>query len=132
MATMTVTAQSTDITAYGSLLATLEVTGISTRQAHQTITVPLNRLSQKMQQINRQGGKILSVHTGSVLPAMQILASSPPVSSPVITTETTMSVVEPSTSEQATDTEQEQELTMETPIPAVRQKQQNHSKKKKR
>ncbi len=126
MATMTVTAQSTDVTAYGSLLATLEVTGISTRQAHQTITVPLSRLSQKMQQINRHGGKILSVNTGSVLSARPH-----PVSSPVITT-SAVEAIEPSISEQAADTEQEQELVMETPTPAVRQKQQNSSKKKRR
>jgi CpcD/allophycocyanin linker domain len=129
MATMTVTAQSTDVTAYGSLLATLEVTGISTRQAHQTITVPLSRLSQKMQQINRHGGKILSVNTGSVLPARPHHVSSPVTTAEIMSA---VEAIEPSISEQAADAEQEQELVMETPTPAVRQKQQNSSKKKRR
>jgi CpcD/allophycocyanin linker domain len=133
MATMTVTAQSTDVTAYGSLLATLEVTGISTRQAHQTITVPLSRLSQKMQQINRHGGKILSVNTGSVLSAMPHPASSSAIATEITTSAVEVEALEPSMSEQAKQAaDTEQELVMETPTPAIRQKQNNHSSKKKR
>jgi CpcD/allophycocyanin linker domain len=70
MATMTVTSQSTDTTAYGSRLATLEVAGVSMRNGHQTMTVPLNRLSQTMQQIHRHGGKIVSVNTTAVAPVV--------------------------------------------------------------
>jgi hypothetical protein len=70
MATMTVTSQSTDTTAYGSRLATLEVAGISMRNGHQTMTVPLNRLSQAMQQIHRHGGKVVSVNTTAVAPVV--------------------------------------------------------------
>jgi CpcD/allophycocyanin linker domain len=80
MATMTVTSQYTDTTAYGSRLATLEVTGISMRNGHQTIMVPLSRLSQKMQQIHRQGGKIVSVNTtavASVVPQAPMAKAAP-------------------------------------------------------
>ncbi len=114
MATMTVTSQSTDITAYGSRLATLEVAGISTRNGHQTITVPLNRLSQKMQQIHRQGGKIISVHTdvaATVLP------------SPI---ESVEKMAAPTTEVP----EAEPELSMEEPHPAAQPK--HHPSKKKR
>jgi CpcD/allophycocyanin linker domain len=118
MATMTVTSQSTDTTAYGSRLATLEVSGISIRNAHQTITVPLNRLSQKMQQIHRQGGKIISVHTNEVTAAMP---------SPIASVEKldTSATVVP---------EIEQELAMEPPhpSPAAQPKQNGHSSKKKK
>jgi hypothetical protein len=119
MATMTVTSQSTNTTAYGSRLATLEVAGISLRNAHQTITVPLNRLSEKMQQIHRQGGKILSVHTGEVAAAMP---------SPIASVE---KIATPVTSAQP---EVEQELAMETPhpSPAAQPKQNSHSSKKKK
>ena len=112
MATMTVSSQSTDTTAYGSRLATLEVAGISMRNGHQTITVPLNRLSQKMQQIHRQGGKIISVHTGEAASAMP---------SPIAAVEKTA----PAT---------EQELVMETPEPSsdAQQKPNNQSSKKKK
>jgi hypothetical protein len=119
MATMTVTSQSTDTTAYGSRLATLEVAGISTRNGHQTITVPLNRLSQKMQQIHRQGGKIITVHTSVLATAM---------TSPI-------AMVERSVAPPATEVaEVEQELAMEEPtsVPASQPKQNNHSSKKKR
>jgi hypothetical protein len=110
MATMTVTSQSTDITSYGSRLATLEVTGISMRNGHQTMLVPLNRLSQAMQQIHRRGGKIISVHTDVPAPSIpssvveQSALPTPPV--PV---------------------EAEAELAME--VPNVKHK---HSSKKKR
>jgi CpcD/allophycocyanin linker domain len=116
MATMTVTSQSTDITAYGSRLATLEVAGISTRNGHQIITVPLNRLSQKMQQIHRQGGKIISVHTGIAATAMP---------SPIEAVEGITAAPTPEVSEA------EPELTMEAPS-AAQPKQNNHSSKKKR
>lgn len=115
MATMTVTSQSTNTTAYGSRLATLKVVGISTRSGHQTITVPLNRLSQKMQQIHRQGGKIISVHTGVSATVMP----SPIESVEKIATDPTPEV-------------SEAELTMEVPTPATPPKQNNHSSKKKR
>jgi hypothetical protein len=107
MATMTVTSQSTDTTAYGSRLATLEVAGISMRNGHQTMMVPLSRLSQAMQQIHRQGGKIVSVSTSAVaaiVPQAPQAASAPPA------------------------TEPEQELIMEDP----KATQQSNSKKKKR
>ena len=104
MATTTVISQCTNVTAYGSRLATLEVTGISTRNGHQTMSVPLNRLSQTMQQIHRQGGKIISVNT---------IAESAPV--------------EAAPAPQATP-DVEQELAMEKPK-AV---QQSGSKKKRR
>ena len=116
MATMTVSSQSTDTTAYGSRLATLEVAGISMRNGHQTITVPLNRLSQKMQQIHRQGGKIISVHTGATASAMP---------SPIAAVEKIAPAPEAP----------EQELVMETPEPSSdAQQKPNHqsSKKKKR
>jgi type IV secretory pathway VirB10-like protein len=110
MATMTVTSQSTDTTAYGSRLATLEVAGISLRNGHQTMTVPLNRLSQIMQQIHRQGGKIVSVNTTAVAPvvpqAPMAKAAAPAPQNP----------------------EPEQELAMEEPKAA----QQSNSKKKRR
>lgn len=115
MATMTVTSQSTNITAYGSRLATLEVVGISTRSVHQTITVPLDRLSQKMQQIHRQGGKIISVHTDL---AMTVIRS-PIESVERIAPDPTPEVLEA-------------ELAMEVPTPAAQPKQNNHSSKKKR
>jgi CpcD/allophycocyanin linker domain len=119
MATMNVTSQSTDTTAYGSRLATLEVVGVSLRNAHQTITVPLNRLSQKMQQIHRQGGKIISVHTGLAATAMP---------SPI------ESVARPTATSTPKVPEVEQELAMETPSPTAtaQPKQNNHSSKKKR
>jgi CpcD/allophycocyanin linker domain len=119
MATMTVTSQSTDTTAYGSRLATLEVAGISIRNAHQTITVPLNRLSQKMQQIHRQGGKIISVHTGEVAATMP---------SPIVSVEGS------ATLPVSQIPEVEQELAMETPhpTPAAQPKQNSHSSKKKK
>ncbi len=117
MATMTVTSQSTDTTAYGSRLATLEVVGISTRSGHQTITVPLHRLSQKMQQIHRQGGKIINVHTDL---AMTVVTSS------------IESVEEIVTAPTPDVPEAEAELAMEMPTPAVQPKQNNHSSKKKR
>jgi CpcD/allophycocyanin linker domain len=108
MATMTVTSQYTDTTAYGSRLATLEVTGISMRNGHQTIIVPLSRLSQTMQQIHRQGGKIVSVNTTAVAP---VVPQAAPQSAPA-----------------SQAPESEQELAMEEPK-AV---QQSNSKKKKR
>lgn len=114
MATMTVTSQSTDTTAYGSRLATLEVMGISTRSGHQTITVPLNRLSQKMQQIHRQGGKIISVHTDL---AVTVMPSSIEQVEKIATVPTS---------------EAEAELVMEVPTPAAQPKQHNHSSKKKK
>ncbi len=116
MATMTVTSQSTDITAYGSRLATLEVAGISTRNGHQTITVPLNRLSQKMQQIHRQGGKIISVHTD---------VSAAVMPSPI-------ELVERMAAPTAEVPEAEPELSMEEPSPAAQPKHNNHSSKTKR
>jgi hypothetical protein len=117
MATMTVTSQSTNTTAYGSRLATLEVVGISTRSGHQTITVPLNRLSQKMQQIHRQGGKIISVNAG--VPVMVV--PTPIGSVEKIAIDPTPEVFEA-----------EAELAMEVPTPARQPKQSNHSSKKKR
>ncbi len=113
MATMTVTSQSIDTTAYGSRLVTLEVMGVSKRSGHQTITVPLNRLSQKMQQIHRQGGKIISVRAAeTVMPSsiesVTVIATVPEVP------------------------EAETELVMEVPPPAAQPKQNNHSSKKKR
>jgi CpcD/allophycocyanin linker domain len=117
MATMTVTSQSTNTTAYGSRLATLKVVGISTRSGHQTITVPLNRLSQKMQQIHRQGGKIISVHTG---------VSATVMPSPIESVEKIATAPTPEVSEA------EVELAMEVPTPAAQPKQNNHSSKKKR
>lgn len=117
MATMTVTSQSNNTTAYGSRLATLEVVGISTRSGHQTITVPLDRLSQKMQQIHRQGGKIISVHTDLATTVMP---------SPIESVERIATAPTPEVSEA------EAELTMEVPTPAVQPKQNNHSSKKKR
>ncbi len=77
MATMTVTSQSTDTTAYGSRLATLEVAGVSMRNGHTTIMVPLSRLSQTMQQIHRQGGKIVSVNTTATAPVIPQAAAAP-------------------------------------------------------
>ncbi len=106
MATTTVISQSTDVTAYSSRLATLEVMGISMRNGHQTMLVPLNRLSQTMQQIHRHGGKIISVNTAVVAPVIpQAPVPQAPTPAP----------------------EAEQELVMEEPK-AV----QPHSKKKKR
>ncbi len=90
MATMTVTSQSTDTTAYGSRLATLEVAGISMRNGHQTMTVPLNRLSQIMQQIHRHGGKIVSVNTTAaapVVPQAPKAAAAPQASEPELAME---------------------------------------------
>jgi hypothetical protein len=113
MATMTVTSQSTDTTAYGSRLATLEVTGISMRNGHQTMMVPLSRLSQTMQQIHRQGGKIISVNAtavAAIIPqAPMAKAAATPQSTPA-----------PQVSEP--------ELAMEEPKAA----QQSNSKKKRR
>ena len=106
MATTTVISQSTDVTAYGSRLATLEVTGMSIRNGHQTMLVPLSRLSQTMQQIHRHGGKIISVNTTAV--ALVVPQAVQPVQT-------------------APAPEAEQELAMEEPK-AV----QPHSKKKKR
>jgi hypothetical protein len=117
MATMTVTSQSTNTTAYGSRLATLEVVGIFSRSGHQTITVPLDRLSQKMQQVHRQGGKIISVHTDL---ATRV------VPSPIESVEAVATTPTPDISEAET------ELAMEVPTPAVSPKQNNHSSKKKR
>jgi CpcD/allophycocyanin linker domain len=117
MATMTVTSQSTDITAYGSRLATLEVAGISTRNGHQTITVPLNRLSQKMQQIHRQGGKIISIHTDVAATVMPSPMES--IEKIAVAPTTEVPEVEP-------------ELSMEEPNPAAQPKHNNHSSKKKR
>jgi CpcD/allophycocyanin linker domain len=116
MATMTVTSQSTNTTAYGSRLATLEVMGISTRSGHQTITVPLNRLSQKMQQIHRQGGKIISVRADF---AMSV------TSNPIESVERVVPAA-------STPDVSEAELTMEVATPAAQPKQNNHSSKKKR
>jgi hypothetical protein len=110
MATMTVTSQSTDTTAYGSRLATLEVAGVSMRNGHTTIMVPLSRLSQTMQQIHRHGGKIVSVSTtavASVVPQAPMAAA--PQSAPA-------------------PQEPEQELAMEE----SKVTQQSNSKKKKR
>jgi CpcD/allophycocyanin linker domain len=112
MATMTVTSQSTDITAYGSRLATLEVTGVSMRNGHQTMLVPLNRLSQTMQQIHRQGGKIVSINTGAPAPSMP---------SPVVKSVEQLAPPTPVVPEA------EPELVMETP-----HVQHKHSSKKKR
>jgi CpcD/allophycocyanin linker domain len=111
MATMTVTSQSTDTTAYGSRLATLEVAGVSMRNGHQTMTVPLNRLSQTMQQIHRHGGKIVSVNTTAVAPVVPQapMAAAAPQSVPA-------------------PQEPEQELAMEE----SKATQQSNSKKKKR
>jgi CpcD/allophycocyanin linker domain len=107
MATMTVTSQSTDTTAYGSRLATLEVTGISMRNGHHTMMVPLSRLSQTMQQIHRHGGKIVSVNTTATAPVIpQAPQFAPVFQAP----------------------ESEQELAMEEPKAA----QQPNSKKKRR
>jgi CpcD/allophycocyanin linker domain len=119
MATMTVTSQSTNTTAYGSRLATLKVVGISTRSGHQTITVPLNRLSQKMQQIHRQGGKIISVYTG---------VSATVMPSPIESVEKIATAPTPTPEV----SEAEVELAMEVPTPAAQPKQNNHSSKKKR
>jgi CpcD/allophycocyanin linker domain len=118
MATMTVTSQSTDITAYGSRLATLEVTGISMRNGQQTMLVPLNRLSQTMQQIHRQGGKIVSINTGVAAPAMP---------SPIVKSVEQVKSVEKSAAPAPKTPENEQELAMEEP--SVQHK---HSAKKKR
>ncbi len=108
MATMTVTSQSTDTTAYGSRLATLEVTGVSMRNGSQTMMVPLSRLSQTMQQIHRHGGKIVSVNTTATAPvvpqAPMVKAAAPQAPEP------------------------EQELAMEEPKAA----QQSNSRKKRR
>jgi CpcD/allophycocyanin linker domain len=113
MATMTVSSQSTDITSYGSRLATLEVTGISLRNSHQTMMVPLNRLSQAMQQIHRRGGKIISVNTGASTLSMPVVEQSVPPASQI----PPVTVVP----------EAEAELAMEVP-----QVQHKHSSKKKR
>jgi CpcD/allophycocyanin linker domain len=113
MATMTVTSQSTDTTAYGSRLATLEVTGISMRNGHQTMMVPLSRLSQTMQQIHRHGGKIVSVNTTATAP---VVPQAPMAKAAVAPTPTPQAP------------ESEQELAMEEPKAA----QQPHSKKKRR
>ncbi len=115
MATMTVTSQSTDTTAYGSRLATLEVTGISMRNGHQTMMVPLSRLSQTMQQIHRQGGKIISVNTIAVAP---VVPQAPMAKA----------AVSPQSAPAPRAPEPEQELAMEEPK-AV---QQSNSKKKRR
>jgi hypothetical protein len=109
MATMTVTSQSTDTTAYGSRLATLEVTGVSMRNGHQTIMVPLSRLSQTMQQIHRQGGKIVSVNTTATAPVVPQAPMAAPRSAPA-------------------PHEPEQELAMED----SKATQQSNSKKKRR
>jgi CpcD/allophycocyanin linker domain len=96
MATMNVT-QSTDLTAYGSRMAILEVSGISTRNGQQTIRVPLNRLSQKMQQIHRQGGTIISVNTGVVMPDVlpSVMAAPPTAPAPVQDAEPELKTEEP-------------------------------------
>ena len=108
MATTTVISQSTDVTAYGSRLATLEVTGMSIRNGHQTMLVPLSRLSQTMQQIHRHGGKIVSVNT---IPTAPVVPQAP---------------MAKAAASQAP--EPEQELTMEEP----KATQQSNSKKKRR
>jgi hypothetical protein len=113
MATMTVTSQYTDTTAYGSRLATLEVTGISMRNGHQTMMVPLSRLSQTMQQIHRQGGKIISVNTTAVAHVVP----QAPMAKAAATSQSAPQAPEP-----------EQELAMEEPKAA----QQSNSKKKRR
>jgi hypothetical protein len=117
MATMNVP-QSTDLTAYGNRMAILEVSGISTRNGQQTIRVPLNRLSQKMQQINRQGGTIISVHTGVIMSdaPIPVIAAPAPVA------------VEP---EPAASQHSEQELKMEQ-SKAAPQQSHSHNKKKRR
>ncbi len=118
MATMTVTSQSTDITAYGNRLATLEVRGVSMRNGHQTILVPLNRLSQTMQQIHRQGGKIVSINTGEPAPVMpSAVVKSVEQSAPPTPAVPSVPVVP----------EAEPELVMEVP-----NAQHKHSSKKKR
>jgi hypothetical protein len=121
MATMNITSQSTDLTAYGSRLVTLEVMGVSTRNSHQTILVPLSRLSQKMQQIHRQGGKIVSVNTGMVSPAMP---------RPAVMASTVVESVAPSAPPKPEAQDVEQELAMESPV--VQPKNHQSSKKKRR
>jgi CpcD/allophycocyanin linker domain len=116
MATMNITAQSTDLTAYGSRLVTLEVMGVSTRNSHQTILVPLSRLSQKMQQIHRQGGKIVSVNTSLAAAAMPRPA--------------VVESVAPSAPQIPGPPDVEQELVMEAPV--VQPKNHQSSKKKRR
>jgi hypothetical protein len=99
MATMNVTSQSTDLTAYGSYLATLEVSGISNRNGHQTFRVPFSRLSQTMQQIHRQGGTLLSIDTGMKMPDVPKPSMvAPPVNIPVPETEPELQMEQPKAS----------------------------------
>jgi hypothetical protein len=114
MATMNVTSQSTDLTAYGSRLAILEVSGISTRSGQQTMRVPLNRLSQTMQQIHRQGGRIISINTGMAMPEVPKPSMEAPPTKP------------------APAQDNEQELKMEEPPTSPAKTPQPSNNKKKR
>jgi CpcD/allophycocyanin linker domain len=56
-----------DVSTYGNRMVTITITGMnqqSTHVANQHISVSYNRLSQTMQNIHRNGGKVVAVSMG--------------------------------------------------------------------
>lgn len=63
----TISSNIDDISTYGNRLVTIAFTGMnqqSVHVAHQRMSVSYNRLSQTLQNIQRNGGKVLSVSMG--------------------------------------------------------------------
>jgi hypothetical protein len=63
MATTSITSNLGNVSSYSSRMVSITFTGghQSMRMAHQTRSVPYDRLSQTMQNIHRQGGQVIDV-----------------------------------------------------------------------
>jgi CpcD/allophycocyanin linker domain len=67
MATTSITSNLGSISSYNSRMVSITFTGSQqSRLAHQTQSLPLNRLSQAMQNIHRQGGHVTEVYMHAV------------------------------------------------------------------
>ncbi len=67
MATTSITSNLGNISSYNSRMVSITFTGSQqSRLAHQTQSLPLNRLSQAMQNIHRHGGNVTEVYMHAV------------------------------------------------------------------
>lgn len=68
MATTSITSNLGNVSSYGSRMVSITFNGgqSSMRLAHQTRSVPYDRLSQTMQNIHRQGGRVTEVFMHAV------------------------------------------------------------------
>jgi CpcD/allophycocyanin linker domain len=67
MATTSITSNLGSISSYNSRMVSITFTGSQqSRLAHQTQSLPLNRLSQALQNIHRQGGHVKEVYMHAV------------------------------------------------------------------